>query len=80
MDVVDRLGWKVSRVLGTFPEAGRLRPELGHGIRTYPYDSYIVVYRVARGQVRVVRILHGHRDLGAQLISLLLHPQSRLSA
>lgn len=77
---VEGLRKKIERILGTFPEAGRLRPELGHGVRTYPYDTYVVVYRLARGQVRIVRILHGHRDLGAQLISLLLHPPARLSA
>src|SRR5579862_6787906 len=71
LEYVEGLRKKIERVLETFPEAGRLRPELGHGVRSYPYDTYVIVYRLARGQIRIVRILHGHRDLGAHLISLL---------
>lgn len=45
------------------PEIGRLRPELGRGIRCLNVESYIVFYEVHDGLVSVLRVLHGARDI-----------------
>ena len=54
------------RMLGRFPEAGRLRPELAAGIRSLRIGSYVVLYRLGgEGEacVRIERVVHSARDL-----------------
>ena len=55
------------RELGEFPLASPLRPDLGIDIRVAPYRGYLLVYLVRDGQVEIVRILHGARDLSTLL-------------
>jgi len=50
--------------LATMPEKGRERDELAPGLRSWPVDRYIIFYRLGRGQVRIVPVLHGARDVG----------------
>ena len=50
-------------LLKRFPESAQPRPEFGHGIRTIPIGSYIVILRVALPKVIIVRIVHGALDL-----------------
>ena len=50
------------KVLQTFPEAGRERPEIANGLRSLPISSYIAFYRVTSRRVEIVRVLHGHQD------------------
>ena len=52
------------QTLSVAPLAGRVRDELGFGLRCLPVDRYLVFYRVLQADVEVVRILHGGRDLG----------------
>jgi toxin ParE1/3/4 len=49
--------------LSNNPELGRKRDEIRSGLRSYFKESHIVFYRVLRGRIRIVRILHGSRDL-----------------
>lgn len=51
------------RTLSENPEIGRLRTELGRGIRCLNVGSYIVFYEVHDELVSVLRILHGARDI-----------------
>ena len=53
------------------------QPGLGHvrddligrdvGVRFWPVDSYLVIYRQAAGEVQIVRVLSGYRDIAAIL-------------
>ncbi len=46
-----------------YPEAARLRPELGAGIRMAPFGRYLIFYTVHADYVRVERIIHGARNI-----------------
>jgi toxin ParE1/3/4 len=58
---VDRILARL-KVLQSFPGAGRERDELAPGLRSWPIDRYMVYYEIG-AEIRVVRILHGHRDV-----------------
>jgi len=70
--MVQRIEEALRRIVVPHPSAGRVRPEFGRGIRSFPVVPYIVFYRVERGRVYVVRVLHGHRDIQQPLMSLLV--------
>jgi plasmid stabilization system protein ParE len=65
----------VLRRLGEFPESGvewrRPEPELA-GLRFIPvddpFDRFLIFYRVAGGEVRLARLMHGMRDLPHRLL------------
>ena len=56
--LVDRV-----ELLLAHPHAGQDRPELGRGIRSLSESSYLILYRLARDEVLIIRILHGARDI-----------------
>jgi toxin ParE1/3/4 len=70
-ELVQRLEATVLRVVGKHKLAGRLRPELGEGVRSFPIVPYVVYYRPRGSRVNVERVLHGHRDVRPPLTSLL---------
>ncbi len=43
------------------PRIGRLRPEFGQDVRSFPVESHVIYYRV-EDQVLIARVLHGRRD------------------
>jgi len=45
------------------PEIGRERKEIRDELRSLNKDKYIIFYRTFSDHVRIVRILHGSRDL-----------------
>ena len=51
------------KVIASQPEIGRKRDELVPGIRSLVSGNYVVYYREVEGGVRVLRILHGARDI-----------------
>jgi toxin ParE1/3/4 len=53
-------------MLSDFPNAGRLRPDFGPGLRSFPVGSYVIYYRVeSEGVALIARVLHARRDLAA---------------
>ena len=44
---------------------GRARPELGDGLRSAPFESYVIFFRYVGERFEVVDILHGRRDVDA---------------
>ncbi|AZI37691.1 hypothetical protein NT2_06_02020 [Caenibius tardaugens NBRC 16725] len=50
-----------------FPHSGVARPELRVGLRSKPHESYVIFYSVLEQVIRIERILHGARDVGAIL-------------
>jgi toxin ParE1/3/4 len=51
--------------LGRLPGMGRSREELRPGIRSIVVEKYVVFFRVTESSVRILRILHGARDMGS---------------
>ena len=45
------------------PKIGRERNEIKKGLRSIPKENHILFYRIIKNTVRIVRILHGSRDL-----------------
>lgn len=55
--------------IGSVPEGGVLRPDLGPGLRMVPFErSAVVIYRVADDVVDVLNIFYGGRDYEAAMI------------
>jgi toxin ParE1/3/4 len=60
--VLDRIG-DVLDMLIRNPLAGRQRPELAPGLRSFPAGNYIVFYLPLDDGIEVVRILSGYLDI-----------------
>ena len=54
------------RKIAAAPQAYRLRPELGDGIRSCAHGNYVIFFCASYDEVSIVRVLHGARDIGAQ--------------
>jgi|SRR5690554_336684 len=50
------------------PEIGRFRNEIKKGLQSFPYQSHIIFYRNLKTHIRIIRILHGSRDLPSQFL------------
>lgn len=46
------------------PLAARERPEIGDGVRLVVHGKYVVVYRIDDGDILILRVVHGARDVG----------------
>lgn len=55
------------KMLARLPKLGRRRDELADGLRSFSVDSYVVFYKIIRGGVEIIRVLHGARDIASQL-------------
>ncbi|MBD2090634.1 type II toxin-antitoxin system RelE/ParE family toxin [Microcoleus sp. FACHB-1515] len=51
--------------LAQFPKMGRSRDELSFGLRSLPFQVYLILYRESEGGVEIARIVSGYRDLEA---------------
>lgn len=71
-ELVQRIEKTIREILTVHPLSGRLRPELGDGVRSCPAPPYVIFYRVEQRYVQVLRVLHGHRDVQPPLASLLM--------
>lgn len=58
-------------LLARMPEIGRTRPDLGapetRSWRVKGFHKYLIFYEVLPSRVRLLRVLHGARDLQAEL-------------
>jgi len=45
------------------PKMGRERGEIKPGLRSFPKSSHVVFYRLMKDRIRIVRVLHGSKDL-----------------
>ena len=64
VETADRLIERISErfwLLGEYPEAGKLCPEIAPGVRCFPAGRYIVYYRAARHATDILHIFHGAR-------------------
>ena len=56
------------RRLADFPESGPPRPALGPDACIKIVPPYLLVYDYERGVVRVLRVVHGQRDISEKLV------------
>lgn len=49
--------------LGRNPEAGKHREDVRLGYRSFPVFEYLIFYRIEFSGVRIMRVIHGRRDL-----------------
>lgn len=61
---LDRLE-ETARKLAEFKHMGSERSELAEGLKSFPYERYVIFYRDAGAGVELVRVLHGARDVTA---------------
>ena len=53
-------------VLRRSPYAGRSRDQdLRPGLRSFPAGNHVIFYQIESGDVQVLRVLHGSRDIKA---------------
>lgn len=45
------------------PRIGKNRNEIRPGLKSFSKSSHIVFYRILNDRIRIVRILHGSRDM-----------------
>ena len=55
--------------IATFPQAYRLRSELGVGIRSCAYGNYVIFFQINDNELHIVRILHGAMDIESKFNS-----------
>ena len=60
--VFDRLVGK-TELIGRNPGIGRLRPDIGGGIRSALAESWAIYYRVGPDHVEILRYLHTRRRI-----------------
>ena len=59
---LDRL-LETGQRLAEFPRLGRLRPDLGSGLHSFPVGNYLLYYRQRASGIELVRVLHAGRDI-----------------
>ena len=59
---IERLTSKLE-ALGRHPMMGRARPELRSDMRSFPYGSYLILYRIIGDGIEIVRVVHAARNL-----------------
>jgi toxin ParE1/3/4 len=63
--VLDSVGHTLS-LLRRSPFAGRSRDtDLRPDLRSFPSGNYVIFYRIESGDVQVLRVIHGSRDIKA---------------
>ncbi|KQR91956.1 hypothetical protein ASG01_13220 [Chryseobacterium sp. Leaf180] len=45
------------------PELGKRREEIKENLYSFPKDNHVIFYRIFADHLRIVRILHGSKDL-----------------
>lgn len=55
------------RLLASSPRAGRLRDDLRPGLRSLAVGNYVIFYRLGKSRVRILRVIHGARDIPVTL-------------
>ena len=49
--------------LAEFADMGIAREELAHALKSFPFERYVLFYRVTQGGIELVRVLHSSRDV-----------------
>lgn len=54
--------------LSRHPNSGMAREDIGPGIRHLVVGSYLTLYRRTAGQIEIIRVLHGRRDVNRNVL------------
>jgi toxin ParE1/3/4 len=60
--LIDQI-WQAEKLLLDHPRAGRPREDLAPGLRSRPVGAYLIFYRPEPGQITIVRVIWGGRNL-----------------
>jgi toxin ParE1/3/4 len=52
------------QILTAHPHIGRSRDDLRPGLRSFPVEEYIIIYRVQDSNVLILHVIHRRRDIG----------------
>lgn len=52
-----------ARLIATHPLSYRVRPDFGRDMRAVTFRGYLLFYRVVGNDMRLLRVMHGARDL-----------------
>jgi plasmid stabilization system protein ParE len=63
-EFLDRL-WHRAEVYAREPSWGELCPHLGKDVRRFICDMYVVLYLPSNSGIRLLRVVHGSRDINA---------------
>jgi toxin ParE1/3/4 len=66
IDAADRVAERLKRafdLIAVNPRSGRLRPDMGPGIRSFVVGKYVVFYRITLDGIDVGRVMHGARNI-----------------
>ena len=66
--VVDRIKAQI-RFLKEFPGAGHVRGDLPAHIRATSAYSYVILHRLENNAVIILRVVHGARNIGPDMVS-----------
>jgi toxin ParE1/3/4 len=61
---IERIG-EILKMLVQNPLAGRERPDLQRGLRSFPVGSYVIFYVPLSDGIDVVRVMSGRQDIDA---------------
>jgi len=70
LETADRLIDSITQrfwILAQFPFSGRRRDNLRADLRSFPIGQFVIFYRLDDGDVLILRVLRGSRDLEALL-------------
>lgn len=54
-------------LIASHPRVGRERSDLRPGLRSFPVDVYVILYRIDGKDVRILHIFDGRRDIASLL-------------
>lgn len=54
---------EIFKMLMKNPESGKQRNEIKEGLYSFPKDNHVIFYRILEDHIRIVRVLHGSRDI-----------------
>jgi toxin ParE1/3/4 len=66
----EKLLRKIARtldMLSALPESAPLRPELRPDMRSFPVSRYILYFDYSATELRLIRVVHGARDITSDL-------------
>lgn len=67
LDAADRLYeefWTAANLHAQFPRTGRPRDDLRPGLRSFVVGKYVAFFEPTENGIRIVRVLHGSRNIG----------------
>ena len=62
LDLIEKVEQKALN-FATFSEAGTSHSDLGPGLRCFPVDKHLVIYRPIEDGIAVILFAHGHQDV-----------------